>query len=266
MWPGWARCWISRPRRCHRAAMRRYIATMLASGMVAVGPAAREAVAALVHLPVLAGLSWRASSAVTRAVAVATLPPALRDPYGPLLAVGRRSLTGGAALLGRTLLPHLPAHLRPDPCAAIAIRCAARLGSQPISDMGMRSSKQGRGEISLPGLPVAARLGLSQNGAIGAPRSRTWPTRHACACRQCSCRPLPRSLSEEVYHESCSTSCTVTCLCHRPQSPSFCCWGHGTVEEHERTARRTDPAWMSAPHRSARWPRTSSSQVTAVSG
>jgi hypothetical protein len=170
------------PRRSHRAAMRRYMATMQASGMVTVGPATREAVAALVHLPVLAGRSWRASSAVMRAVAVATLPPTLRDPYGPLLAVRRRSLTRGAALLGRTLLPHLPAHLRLDPCAAIAIRCAARLGSQPMEDMGTRSSKYSRGEIPLPGLPVAARLGLSQNGEIGAPRSWAWPTRHACAC------------------------------------------------------------------------------------
>lgn len=38
----------------HRAAMRRYMATMLASRMVAVGPAAREVVAARVHLPLLA--------------------------------------------------------------------------------------------------------------------------------------------------------------------------------------------------------------------
>ena len=27
---------------------------------------------------------------------------------------------------------------------------------------------------------------------------------------------------KEVYHESCSTSCIVTCQCHQPQSPSLC--------------------------------------------
>src|SRR5437588_575670 len=68
------------------AALERYMGAMIGRGTVAVGPAAREVATALLHVPVLPSLSWRAYSALTRAVAVAMLPEELRAAYGPAFA------------------------------------------------------------------------------------------------------------------------------------------------------------------------------------
>ncbi len=108
-----------------RAALAQYMAAMIASGTVAVGPPAREVAAALLQAQVVPGASWRVYSAATHAVAAATLPPALRLQYGPLLTVRRRRLWRVGSLAGKAVLPWLPERLRLDPIAAIALRRAS---------------------------------------------------------------------------------------------------------------------------------------------
>src|SRR5437763_10198095 len=77
---------VTGPVPADRAALERDMGAMIGSGTVAVGPAAREGATALLHMPVPPGRSWRVYSALTRAVAVATLPEELRAAYGPAFA------------------------------------------------------------------------------------------------------------------------------------------------------------------------------------
>jgi uncharacterized protein (DUF2236 family) len=101
---------------------------MIGSGTVAVGPAAREVATALLHVPVLPSLSWRAYSALTRAVATSMLPDELRAAYGPAFAAHHPPFHWAGGALARALLPRLPRRLRDDPIAAIAIERAAQMG------------------------------------------------------------------------------------------------------------------------------------------
>jgi uncharacterized protein (DUF2236 family) len=112
-----------------RAALARYIAAMIDSGRVEVGPTALEVARALLQAPVVPGPTWGAFSALTRVVAAATLPEALRRQYNPLVPPGWRPLAHAGRLVGRPLLRALPDRLRLDPIAAIAIRRAARQSS-----------------------------------------------------------------------------------------------------------------------------------------
>jgi uncharacterized protein (DUF2236 family) len=111
-----------------RAALERYMGAMIGSGTVAVGPAAREVATALLHVPVLPSLSWRAYSALTRAVATSMLPEELRAAYGPAFAAHHPPFHWAGGVLARALLPRLPRRLRDDPIAAIAIERAAHMG------------------------------------------------------------------------------------------------------------------------------------------
>ena len=119
---------VAGPVPADRAALERYMGAMLGSGSVAVGPAAREVATALLHAPVLPSLSWRAYSALTRAVAVAMLPEELRAAYGPAFTAHHPPLHWAGGALVRALLPRLPHRLRDDPIAASAIERAAEMG------------------------------------------------------------------------------------------------------------------------------------------
>jgi uncharacterized protein (DUF2236 family) len=118
---------VAGPVPADRAALERYMGAMIGSGTVAVGPAAREVATALLHVPVLPSLSWRAYCALTRAVAVAMLPEDLRAAYGPAWAPRHSPLYVVGGVLARALLPRLPRRLRDDPIAAIAIERAAHM-------------------------------------------------------------------------------------------------------------------------------------------
>src|SRR5918912_2883569 len=119
---------VAGPVPADRAALEQYMGAMIRSGAVAVGPAAREVATALLHVPVLPSLSWRAYSALTRAVATSMLPAELRAAYGPAFAPHHPPLHRAGRTLARALLPRLPRRLRDDPIAAIAIERAAHMG------------------------------------------------------------------------------------------------------------------------------------------
>ena len=119
---------VAGPVPADRAALERYMGAMIGSGTVAVGPEARKVATALLHVSVPPSLSWRVYSALTRAVAVATLPEELRAAYGPAFAPHHQPCYGVGGALARALLPRLPRRLRDDPIAAIAIERAAHVG------------------------------------------------------------------------------------------------------------------------------------------
>jgi uncharacterized protein (DUF2236 family) len=105
-----------------RAALERYMRTMIADGTVAVGPTSRRVARALLDARVLPGPAWRTYRRLTRAVAAATLPEPLWAQYGSILPPRRPSLSRIGGCLSRLVLPRLPDGLRLDPLAAIAIR------------------------------------------------------------------------------------------------------------------------------------------------
>jgi uncharacterized protein (DUF2236 family) len=112
-----------------RAALDRYMSTMIADGTVAVSPTARRVARALLDARVLPGPAWRIYRRLTRAVASATLPEALRAQYGSILPPRRPRLSRIGGCLSRLVLPRLPDGLRLDPLAATAIRREMRRAS-----------------------------------------------------------------------------------------------------------------------------------------
>jgi uncharacterized protein (DUF2236 family) len=109
-----------------RAALTRYLDTMLTDGTIAVSSAARDLAARIHTLPEVTegGHYWRAYHALSTGIARATLPKALLQQYD--MVPGRRErlryhIAGRAA---RRLLPRLPSVLRVDPVTRRAIRQA----------------------------------------------------------------------------------------------------------------------------------------------
>jgi uncharacterized protein (DUF2236 family) len=111
-----------------RAALTRYIDTMIATGKVAVGPTAHALAGVLLRRQMVPGLTWRLYDLVSQAVAATTLPAALRLQYAPLLVLRHRPLYRAGAGVGRVVWRRLPGEWRLDPLAALALQRAASVG------------------------------------------------------------------------------------------------------------------------------------------
>jgi uncharacterized protein (DUF2236 family) len=111
-----------------RNALQLYMRSMVSTGTVAVSRNARVVASALLNPrnSALNGLAWLPYTAATRGVAATTLPPVVRRQYGSTLDVRALPLYRLAGWVGRRIVPRLPASLRLDPIAAVAINRAAR--------------------------------------------------------------------------------------------------------------------------------------------
>jgi uncharacterized protein (DUF2236 family) len=113
-----------------RASLEAYMRASVADGTVAVGETARHLARSVLYpdLPRGARAATWLARAGNRAVTEALMPAELRRQYGSLLAVRHPHLRRLGGMAGRRLLHRLPARLRLDPVAAIALQRAGGLG------------------------------------------------------------------------------------------------------------------------------------------
>lgn len=115
-----------------RAALTRYVQTMIEDGTVRVGSVALGLATQLIELPESAHTSrmWRLYTASSFAAAVALMPETLRSQYGFALDRRHRHLYRALGVLGRILIPRLPAAVRIDPITRRAIERTTGLPAQ----------------------------------------------------------------------------------------------------------------------------------------
>jgi uncharacterized protein (DUF2236 family) len=113
------------------AALQTYLAAMLASGEIMVTDTARRLARELLNPP---GLRWLGPLAwLYRVVAIAFLPPALREAYGFRWRERERLAAWVVAAVVRGALPRLPSRLRHWP-AARAARRARQAGAESLAN------------------------------------------------------------------------------------------------------------------------------------